>query len=99
MTGTEKGLFQKARSGDIEAFDQLAGGYYKKIYNIAYTATGNREDACVLAQKVFIDVYRSLSSIDEASFTAHVFKTTGEYCMKEVKRQKAYGMAIIGRMV
>jgi RNA polymerase sigma-70 factor (ECF subfamily) len=50
----EKELVQLAQEGSEEAFSVLVKKYEKKVFNLAYGLTQNREAADDLAQEVFI---------------------------------------------
>jgi RNA polymerase sigma-70 factor (ECF subfamily) len=56
----ENRLVEKSKQGDEEAFGVLVKKYKKKVFNLAYSFTRDRETADDLAQEVFIKVYYAL---------------------------------------
>lgn len=53
-------LIMKASKGDKDAFEDIVKCYGNLIYNQAYQAVCNREDAFDISQEVFIKAYRSI---------------------------------------
>lgn len=53
MSNTEKELINRAKKGDIEAFEQLIEGCQKKVFNIAFRMLGNYDDAVSWHRKFF----------------------------------------------
>ena len=58
----ETELVKAASRGDHEAFNEIVQRYEKMIYNIAYQASGNSDDAYDISQEVLIKIFRSLGS-------------------------------------
>jgi RNA polymerase sigma-70 factor (ECF subfamily) len=56
----ERELVKLAQEGSEEAFSVLVKKYEKKVFNLAYGLTQNREAADDLAQEVFIKAYSGL---------------------------------------
>jgi len=89
MNGEEKSLLIKAKSGDIEAFEQLIEAYEKKVFNIALRMIGNYDDANDIAQEVFIRVYKSLGGFKEQSaFSTWIYRITTNVCLDELRKRK-----------
>jgi len=89
MNGEEKSLLIKAKSGDIEAFEQLVEVYEKKVFNIALRMIGNYDDANDIAQEVFIRVYKSLGGFKEQSaFSTWIYRITTNVCLDELRKRK-----------
>jgi RNA polymerase sigma factor (sigma-70 family) len=53
-------LVERARSGDMPAFDELVTKYTPRLYGLIYHMTSNHEDTNDLLQDVFAKAYRSL---------------------------------------
>jgi len=53
-------LVQRAKVGDVPAFEALYRQYNDRIYNFAKQVTGSAEDACDVAQETFIRAWDSL---------------------------------------
>jgi RNA polymerase sigma-70 factor, ECF subfamily len=56
------GLVERAREGDVVAFEKLIGKYQSKVYTFAFAFTGSPDLAQDLAQEALVKVYRSLGS-------------------------------------
>ena len=89
MSDMEKFLLEKAKSGDIAAFEQLVESYQKKIFNIALRMLGNYDDAGDLTQEVLIRIYRSIRSFKEqSSFSTWIYRITTNVCLDEIRKRK-----------
>jgi RNA polymerase sigma-70 factor (ECF subfamily) len=89
LSSDEKLLLERAKSGDIEAFEKLIMGSEKKVYNIALKMTGSHDDAMDLSQEVFIKVYKSLNKFkEEASFFTWIYRITHNICIDEIRKKK-----------
>ncbi|KPJ49436.1 hypothetical protein AMJ40_05545, partial [candidate division TA06 bacterium DG_26] len=56
----DRELVEKAKAGELRAFEELVNRYERKVYNIAYRITKNREEAEEVLQETFLSVYKSL---------------------------------------
>jgi RNA polymerase sigma-70 factor (ECF subfamily) len=56
------GLVERAREGDVVAFEKLIGKYQQKVYTFAFAFTGSPDVAQDLAQDALVKVYKSLGS-------------------------------------
>jgi RNA polymerase sigma-70 factor (ECF subfamily) len=63
----ESELVRRARSGDLQAYDDLVKRYQERIYATIYHMTSNHEDANDLAQESFIKAYQALKSFKGGS--------------------------------
>ncbi len=63
----DDGLIARCLAGDRAAFDNLFNKYQEYVYNIVYGILGKPEEARDVAQEVFLQVYRSLSSFRRGS--------------------------------
>ena len=55
-------LVERAREGDVSAFERLIVQYQHKVYTFAFAFTGSPDLAQDLAQEALVKVYKSLSS-------------------------------------
>jgi RNA polymerase sigma-70 factor, ECF subfamily len=60
-------LVQRARRGDLKAYDELVKRYQERIYATVYHMTSNHEDANDLAQESFIKAFQALKSFKGGS--------------------------------
>ena len=89
MGQNEQLLLEKAKAGDIAAFEELIEGYQKRIYNLAYRILGNYEDAGDMAQEALIRIFRSIANFKEQSyFSTWVYRITTNVCLDEIKKRK-----------
>lgn len=89
MSDNEKLLIDKAKAGDIAAFEQLIECYQRKIYNIALRIVGNYDDANDLAQEVLIRIYKSIGSFkQQSSFSTWIYRITTNVCLDDIRKRK-----------
>ena len=89
MSQNEQLLLEKAKAGDIAAFEELIESYQKKIFNLAYRILGNYEDAGDMAQEALIRIFRSIASFKEqSSFSTWVYRITTNVCLDEIRKKK-----------
>ncbi len=89
MSENEKDLVDRARMGDVEAFEQLIESCQKKVFNIAYKMIGNYDDANELAQEVFLKAFRSIKKFKgDSLFSTWIYKVTANVCLDEIRRRK-----------
>ena len=55
-------LVNRAREGDVQAFEQLVKQYDRQVFRIAQHITQNREDAEDVVQDAFLKAYEKLDS-------------------------------------
>jgi len=68
-------LIQKARLGDVEAYNLLISRWEKRVYNYLLRIVRNREEALDLSQDVFLKAYQNLRKLDDpARFAAWLFR-------------------------
>lgn len=82
-------LVAKAKAGDIEAFETLAGRYERKIFRLAQNITQNREDAEDVMQESFLKAYEHLGDFQGHSrfYTWLVRIAVNQALMKLRKRR------------
>ena len=78
----------RAREGDHDAFASLIEEYQSIVYSIAFHFFGDRARAEEIAQDVFLQLYRSLGSIESRSHLTHwVRQVTSRKCIDEARRR------------
>lgn len=71
----DQALVSKAKAGDYPAFETLVERYERKVYNMAYRLTGNREDAEDVLQETFLKAFQNLKRFrEESSFYTWVMR-------------------------
>ena len=82
-------LVQRAKSGDLSAFDSLILRYRQRLYAVLYNMTMNTEDAADLAQETFVKAFRSLAKFKEqSSFYTWLYRIGVNLTLTHLKRRK-----------
>lgn len=85
----EQSLVQRAKQGDLSAYDQLVRMYQERIYATIYHMTANHEDASDLAQESFIKAFRALKSFKgDSSFFTWVYRIAVNKTINFLKQRK-----------
>src|SRR5438105_2758108 len=85
----ESELVQRARRGDLTAYDELVRRYQERIYATIYHMTANHEDANDLAQETFIKAYQALKSFKgDSSFFTWVYRIAVNKTINFLKQRK-----------
>lgn len=76
MNDYERELNRSARSGCVEAYEELIRPHRGRIYALMLSEFGNEFQACQLTQEVFVKVYESLLSHgNRTSLVCDIYKT------------------------
>jgi RNA polymerase sigma factor (sigma-70 family) len=87
----ELDLIQRAKRGDMGAFEQLVYRYDKQVLSIAARYVQSSEDAKDIYQEVFMRVHRSLSRFQLRSrFSTWLFRITTNVCLSHRSRRKRH---------
>jgi RNA polymerase sigma-70 factor (ECF subfamily) len=82
----------RCRQEDLEAFDALIQRYQKRIFSLCFHQLNHYEDACDLAQEVFVQVYRSLGQFrGQSSFSTWIYRVALNACTNRRKFLRAKG--------
>ncbi len=85
----EQKLVQRARKGDLEAYNDLVRRYQERIYATVYHMTANHEDANDLAQESFIKAFQALKSFKgDSSFFTWVYRIAVNKTINFLKQRK-----------
>jgi RNA polymerase sigma factor RpoE len=85
----EMELVDRARRGDLAAYDDLVQRYQQRIYATVYHMTANHEDANDLAQEAFIKAYQALKSFKGgSSFYTWVYRIAVNKTINFLKQRK-----------
>src|SRR5437867_5009807 len=85
----EQRVVKRAKTGDMEAYDELVRRYQERIYATVYHMTANHEDANDLAQETFIKAFQALkSSKGDSSFFTWVYRIAVNKTINFLKQRK-----------
>jgi RNA polymerase sigma factor (sigma-70 family) len=85
----EMELVDRARGGDLRAYDELIKRYQERIYATVYHMTANHEDANDLAQESFIKAYQALKSFKGgSSFYTWLYRIAVNKTINFLKQRK-----------
>ena len=85
----EKVLVERARQGDMGAYDALIRRYQERIYATVYHMTSNHEDANDLTQESFIKAFQALKSFKGgSSFYTWIYRIAVNKTINFLKQRK-----------
>lgn len=91
----ETRLVERARAGNVEAFEELVRRYRNDVFALSYHYVRNREDAWDLSQEVFIKAYRGLKRFrGDASLKTWLMRITANRCKDYFKKRKLKTVAM-----
>ncbi|MGH7939694.1 MAG: sigma-70 family RNA polymerase sigma factor [Limisphaerales bacterium] len=82
-------LVDRARRGDLKAYDELVRRYQERIYATIYHMTSNHEDANDLAQESFVKAFQALKSFKGgSSFYTWLYRIAVNKTINFLKQRK-----------
>ncbi len=88
---SDAALAQRAQAGDRAAFERLAGRYRTAVFAVAFTRTGDLEEAEDLAQEALLRAWQRLPTLREPDAFAVWLKTiTLNLCRGWVRRSRSW---------
>jgi RNA polymerase sigma-70 factor, ECF subfamily len=85
----EMELVNRARRGELEAYDRLMRRYQERIYATIYHMTSNHEDANDLAQEAFIKAFHALKTFKGgSSFYTWIYRIAVNKTINFLKQRK-----------
>ena len=82
-------LVDRARTGDLEAYEVLVRRHRDRIYRIALRMLGNPHDAEDVAQDVVIQLWTTLSGfLGSSSFTTWLYRIVVNRCLNHLRRSR-----------
>jgi RNA polymerase sigma-70 factor (ECF subfamily) len=88
MIDPEEELVQRARQGDLEAFNRLVLGYQEQVYGLAYRLLGDADAAADAAQEAFLSAFQHIRSFRKGSFRAWLLRITANFCYDVLRKQR-----------
>jgi RNA polymerase sigma factor (sigma-70 family) len=84
----EAGLAQRARDGDLEAFNALVEAHQRAAYNLCLRMLGSRMPAEDATQEAFVSAFRNIRQFKGSSFRAWLMRIASNACTDELRRRK-----------
>ncbi len=84
----EEALIERAKQGDIDAFNRLVLHYQEHVYNVAYRIMGEPQSAEDATQETFISAYKALKRFRGGSFKSWLMRIATNACYDELRRRK-----------
>lgn len=82
-------LLDRCRSGDVEAFGELAQRYQQTVFNVCFRMLGERREAEDLAQETFIRAYRKLDTFDVSRpFGPWIRRVAANLCLNHLEKRR-----------
>src|SRR5712671_953178 len=88
---TDLVLMSRVKEGDEDAFRELIERYQRPVINMIYRSIGDAWEAEDLAQRVFVQVFRSAGRYQAtAKFTTWLFTITHNTILNEYRRRSRH---------
>ncbi len=84
----ETTLIQKAKQGDIAAYNQLVLTYQQDVYNVTYRILHAPQAAEDITQETFIAAYKALNQFRGGNFKAWLLRIGTNRCYDALRRHK-----------
>ena len=85
----EAEAIEKARNGDVTGYESLYHLHRSRVYSLCLRFTGNASDAEDLAQEVFLQVYRKISTFrGDAKFGSWLYRVAVNLALMHFRRRR-----------
>lgn len=82
-------LVERARSGDRDAYEELARGSADRLYAIAYQITRDADRADDAVQQALVAMWRDLPSLrDPSRFDGWTYRLVVRACLQDLRRER-----------
>ena len=81
-------ILNRARNGDVEAFNRLVLNHERPVYSLAYRLLGNAEDAADATQEAFLNAYRAIKGFRGDAVRPWLFRIAVRCCYDQRRRRK-----------
>ncbi len=81
-------LVERARAGDLDAFNSLVDLYQRQVYNLCLRMLGSREAAEDATQEAFLSAYRRLGDFRGGQFRSWLLRIATNISIDELRRLK-----------
>src|SRR5499433_1068763 len=96
----ELALVQRAKSGDVEAFEELVRRYDRNVFRIAQHIVQNREDAEDVVQDAFLKAYNNLGQFQgQSKFYTWLVRIAVNEALMKLRRRRPERMVSLDEEV
>jgi RNA polymerase sigma-70 factor (ECF subfamily) len=82
-------LLQRARNGDLPAFETLVARYERRVYTLARRMTGNDQDAEDVTQQAFVSALQHLDGFrGDAKFQSWLLKIATHGALRLIRKRR-----------
>jgi RNA polymerase sigma-70 factor (ECF subfamily) len=86
---SELDLVRNCQKGDVEAYEELAAKYYRRVYMVILGIVHHREDAMEVAQETFYKAFRNIKRFQGgSSFYTWLYRIAVNLAIDFQRRQK-----------
>lgn len=87
----EQLLVDRARRGDVAAFETLVRGHHRRMYAVAFRIVRNATDAEDATQDAFVRAWRALPNYrGDAKFSTWLYRITTNVALNKVTRRREH---------
>ncbi len=84
----DRELIQRAKAGDLTAFEALTNWYEQRVYSLAYRLLRHEQDAEDVTQEAFISALENLAGFrGEASFSTWLLRIATHAALKLIRKR------------
>lgn len=95
MTNSELALVERAKNGDIQAFEHLMRATSGKIYNLGYRLLRNKEDAADIMQETYMTAYENLPRFKgNSSFSTWLYRIATNFALMKMRKEKGRTVSV-----
>ncbi len=85
----EEALVRDLQAGNLEAYDQIAELYQKKIYALSFNLVRNQMDAQDVTQEVLLTLFRKINTFQgKSAFSSWVYRITLNASYMKLRNKK-----------
>lgn len=82
-------LVERARAGELAAFEELTNRYERRIYTLAMRILGNQHDAEDVTQQTFLNALEHLETFrGDSSFATWLFRIATNAALKIIRKRR-----------
>ncbi len=94
----EPDLIDRAKQGDVAAFNTLVLTYQEAVYNYAVYVAGDADIAADATQDAFISAYKKLNSFRDGNFKAWLMRIARNKCLDQLRKRQRHPQPSLDEM-